>query len=110
MPFTEVPDIARQIRGSITITQEISPNMVKTSPPYSSATCFVLSQINYKEFYRESPKISDLFTLDQTFNKQLALLALSQQLFQNSQHLDEVALNVMNKTSVRLFSKTPTRL
>lgn len=53
--------------------------------------------------------ISDFYR-SPSVDRQLTLVGLSQELFKNSKLLGGNALEIMNKTSARLFSKTPTRL
>lgn len=110
MPLTEVPQIDRQFRDTITLTQE-TRSMVKRSPYYSEASCYLLSGLDLNcDSFRDSFILTPINEVPLTIDRQLAIIYLSQHLVKNAQTLEGKALGVMNKTSARLFSKTPTHL
>lgn len=109
MPLTEVPQIGQQFRDTLTLTQETCI-MVKNQP-YPNNTCYFLTSFDFDPTgFRDSLVMSAIEDIPQSIDRQLALIYLSQHLIKNSQNLEEKALGVLNKTSARLFSKTPTRL
>lgn len=110
MPLTEIPEL-RQFRDTYTYTHEIRRNMVKNSPYWPEATSFQISGLTIgSPSFRQSCFITKAEEISKPADRQLAIFSLAQQLFRNAQPLEGEQLGILNKTSSRLFSKTPTQL
>jgi hypothetical protein len=110
MPITDMPNVGYKFIPTTTLSQETRP-MPRRSSYFGDNNCFTLTA-GYL-FVNELANNFFLTTMSEIspdIERQLLLLNLSQNLFNNSKPFEGEGLRIMNETRKKFFSKTPTRL
>jgi hypothetical protein len=108
MPLTEMPPIQQEYRNTVTLTQE-SRYIPKAAPKSGTAYYFLINEYFMNDF-KPGFYLTGSDLINSSLDRQFGLIYLTQNLFKNAKHMDGKALEIMNITSARMFSKTPTSL